>query len=109
MALTRVRLTLLLLAVVNLCSVATGQASSSSVRAAEIENLTIVPDKASIHVKVRNVGDRPITAFSIAFVRLGWNGERIPCGGRGMDMIDWSDPMPGRSLYVHSRRNWVPP
>ncbi len=26
-----------------------------------------------------------------------------------MDMIDWSDPMPGRSLYVHSRRNWVPP
>lgn len=24
-------------------------------------------------------------------------------------MIDWSDPMPRRNIYVHMRRNWIPP
>ena len=69
----------------------------------------MVPDKASIHVNIRNAGERPITAFAIAFYLPNPTGERIPCGGRGVDMIDWSDPMPGRSIYVHLRRNWIPP
>jgi hypothetical protein len=77
--------------------------------AARIENIALVPDRASIHVDIRNTGERPITAFAIAFYLPSPNGERIPCGGRGVDMIDWSDPMPGRGISVHMRRNWIPP
>lgn len=81
---------------------------ASNVFSARIESATAVPDKASIHVNLRNIGQHPVTAFSIAFSHLNGSGERVPCGGRGVDMIDWSDPMPGRSLYIHMRRNWVP-
>jgi hypothetical protein len=91
------------------CSVATAQLGPPNVLSARLENISLVPDKASIHVNIRNTGERPITAFSIDFYQLSQNGERIPCGGRGADMIDWSDPMPGRSIYVHMRRNWIPP
>jgi len=91
------------------CSLAAAQFGPSKVVSARLENITVVPDKASIHVNIRNSGDRPITAFSIDFYVLDAKGERIPCGGRGVDMIDWSDPMPGRNLYIHMRRNWTPP
>jgi hypothetical protein len=90
-------------------SVATAQLGPSNVLSARLENIATVPDKASIHVNVRNTGARPITAFSIRFSQLKPEGDRIPCGGRGADMIDWSDPMPGRSIYIHMRRNWIPP
>src|SRR5260370_9070463 len=91
------------------CSVATAELGPSKVLSARLENVTAVPDRASIHVNIRNTGERPITAFSLDFYVLNPKGERIPCGGRGADMIDWSDPMPGRGIYVHMRRNWIPP
>jgi hypothetical protein len=108
MVLVRTRLTVVFL-FLEACSVATAQLGPSSVLSARIENIAAVPDKASIQVNIRNTGERPITAFSIDFYQLNPNGERTPCGGRGADMIDWSDPMPGRSIYVHMRRNWIPP
>jgi hypothetical protein len=91
------------------CSVANAQFGPPSVLSARLENIALVPDQASIHVNIRNIGERPITAFSIDFYQLKPNGEHIPCGGRGADMIDWSDAMPGRGIYVHMRRNWIPP
>jgi hypothetical protein len=102
------RLTALFLSL-TACSVAAAQFGPSNVFSARLENIALVPEKASIHVSIRNTGGRPITAFSIDFYQLNPNGERIPCGGRGADMIDWSDPMPGRNLYIHMRRNWIPP
>jgi hypothetical protein len=33
--------------------------------------------------------------WCLLFFLLNPNGERTPCGGRGVAMIDWSDPMPG--------------
>jgi hypothetical protein len=91
------------------CFVVAAQPAPSNVRSARIENTSTDPDKAKIQVEIRNTGERTITAFSINFYQLNPNGERIPCGGRGADMIDWSDPMPGRGIYVHMRRNWIPP
>jgi hypothetical protein len=108
MVLLRTRLTMLFL-FLEVCSVATAQVEHSNVLSARLENIAMVPDKASIHVNIRNAGARTNTAFSIAFYQLNPNRERTPCGGRGADMIDWSDPMPGRSIYIHMRRNWVPP
>src|ERR1051325_5112567 len=84
------------------------QPRASSIQSARVEKIVVVPDKNSLHVSLKNIGERPITAFSIAFHLLQPNGDAVPCGGRGMDMIDWSDPMPGRGLYVHMRRNWIP-
>ena len=92
-----------------ICSVATAQFGPPNVFSAKIENIALVPDKASIHVDIRNTGERAITAFAIMFYLPGPNGERTPCGGRGADMIDWSDPMPGRGTYAHMKRNWIPP
>jgi hypothetical protein len=80
----------------------------SNVYSARINRAEAVVEKASIHVTIKNASERPITAFSVAFSQLNAAGERVPCGGRGVDMIDWSDPMPGRNLYVHMRRNWIP-
>src|SRR5258707_14836945 len=85
-------------------SLATAQLGPSNIVSAKIESIATVPDKAAIHVEIRNTGGRPITAFSIDFYRPSPNGERIPCGGRGADMIDWADPMPVRNIYVHMRR-----
>ena len=88
------------------CFVAYAQLlGTSNVLSARIENALAVADKASIQVTIKNTGERPITAFSIGFSHLNANGERVPCGGRGADMIDWSDPMPGRGIYIHMRRN----
>ena len=87
------------------CSVAGAQ----NVRSAKLENVTTASDKARFDVKIVNTGERPITAFWVSFYQQDQNGQRIPCGGRGVDMIDWSDPMPGRGIYVHMRRNWIPP
>jgi len=93
-------------------SVTTAQPPSqprpSNVHSARIENFVTVPDKAGIHVNIKNTGERPVTAFLIEFYMLNPNGQHIPCGGSGADMIDWSDAMPGRSFYVHMRRNWIP-
>jgi hypothetical protein len=91
------------------CPALTAQFEPSNVFSARIEDIIPVPDKASIHVRIRNIGERPITAVSFGFYQLRSNGERVPCGGRGADMIDWSDPMPGRDIFVHMRRNWIPP
>jgi hypothetical protein len=88
---------------------ATAQFEPSNVSSARLDDITQVPDKASIHVQIRNVGERPITAFWIDFYQPTAGGGRVPCGGRGADMIDWSDPMPGRAIFVHMRRNWIPP
>jgi len=90
-------------------SVATAQVSASNVRSARLESIATVPDRASIHVIIRNNAARPITAFSVQFYKVQPNGQRTPCGGRGADMIDWSDPMPGRDIYIHMRRKWIPP
>jgi hypothetical protein len=81
----------------------------SNVFSARIDSAVAVTDKASIHVIVKNTAEHPITAFSVGFSHLNASGERIPCGGRGVNMIDWSDPMPGRNLFVHMRRSWVSP
>lgn len=91
------------------CSVAAAQSVPSSVFSASLENITPVPDKGSIHVIVRNTGNRAITASAIRFYVPGPNGERVLRGGRGADMIDWSDPMPVSGILVHMRRNWIPP
>jgi hypothetical protein len=91
------------------CAAALAQPGSPQVLSAKLENILVVPKMESIHVDIRNTGERPITAFSLSYYRLNANGESTPCGGRGADMIDWSDPMPGRNLYVHMRRNWIPP
>jgi len=90
-------------------SAATAQVAPSNVLSARLESIAAVPDRASIHVKIRNNAARPITAFSVRFYKVQPNGERTPCGGRGVDMIDWSDPMPGQNIYIHMRRNWIPP
>jgi hypothetical protein len=108
MLLLGVRWSLLLL-FFEACSVTAAQLGPSNVLSARLENIATVPEKASIHVNIRNTGERPITAFSIGFYQLNPNGERTPCGGRGADMIDWSDPMPGRNIYIQMRRNWIPP
>jgi hypothetical protein len=81
----------------------------SNVISAHIDGVEAVTEKAGIHVAIKNAGERPITAFSVGFSHVNISGERVPCGGRGIDMIDWSDPMPTRNLYVHMRRNWIPP
>jgi len=85
------------------------QLRPSNVTAARVENIAAVPDRSGIRLDLRNTGQRAITAFFVEFSQQGANGEGIPCGGRGADMIDWSDPMPGRNIYVHMRRNWIPP
>jgi hypothetical protein len=97
------------MAVLFLIAAASAQVSPTNVTSATVAGAVPVPDKQSIHVTLRNIGARPITAFSLAFSRIGRDGQRMPCGGRGVDMIDWSDPMPGRNLYVSMRRNWIPP
>ena len=81
----------------------------SSVFSARIDHADAVVEKASVHVTIKNTGELPITAFSLSFSHLNAAGERVPCGGRGVDMIDWSDPMPRRNIYVHMRRKWIPP
>lgn len=91
------------------CSAATAQLGPSAVFSAILEDVTPVPEKTSIHVNIRNTGNRPITAFSVGFYQTTPDGGRVPCGGRGADMIDWSDPMPGRGILVHMRRNWIAP
>jgi hypothetical protein len=91
------------------CSEASAQFGPSNVVSARLENIGTSPDQTTTHVNIRNTGEHPITAFSIVYYQFKTNGERIPCGGRGADMIDWSDPMPGRNIYVHMRRNWIPP
>jgi hypothetical protein len=108
MVLTRARFLVLFL-LPGACSVAAAQFGPSNIVSARIEDIATSPDQATTHVKIRNTGERPITAFSIVFFQLKPNGERMPCGGRGADMIDWSDPMPGRNIYVHMRRNWIAP
>ncbi len=108
MVLTRNRLTMLVL-ILAACSAMTAQPAPSNVRSAMIENVEVVPGNASLHVNIRNTGQRAITAYSFDFYQTKPDGERSPCGGRGADMIDWSDPMPGRKIYVHMRRNWIPP
>jgi hypothetical protein len=90
-------------------SAAIAQLGPASVFSASLEGVTPVPEKAAIRVNIRNTGDRAITAIWIDFYQLAPNGERVPCGGRGADMIDWSDPMPVRGILVHMRRNWIPP
>jgi hypothetical protein len=52
------------------CSVAAAQLGPSNVLSARLENIATVPEKASIHVNMRNTGERPITAFSIGFYQL---------------------------------------
>jgi hypothetical protein len=92
------------------CSVGAAQMiAPSNVMTARIDRAEGAADKGSIHVSIKNTGERPVTAFSVGFSHLNAAGEHVPCGGRGVDMIDWSDSMPGRSLYVHMRRNWIPP
>src|SRR5260370_600998 len=85
------------------------QLRPSNVTAARVENIAAIPDRSGIRLDLRNTGQRAITAFFVEFSQQGANGESIPCGGRGADMIDWSDPMPGRNIYVHMRRNRIPP
>jgi hypothetical protein len=97
------------LAVLLLLAAASAQVAPTNVVSATVEGAVPIPDKQSIHVTLRNIGARPITAFSLAFTRIARDGQRIPCGGRGVDMIDWSDPMPGRNLYVSMRRTWITP
>jgi hypothetical protein len=104
----RIRLTMFFL-ISGECFIGPAQSGSSTIQSARIENVATIPDKGGIRFGVRNIGERQITAFSAEFYVQSANGERIPCGGRGMDMIDWSDPMPGRGIYVHMRRNWLPP
>src|SRR5258708_39549255 len=85
------------------------QVRPPNVTAARLENIAAVPDRSGIRLDVRNTGQRAITASFVEFSQQGANGESIPCGGRGGDMIDWSDPMPGRKIYVHMGPNWIPP
>jgi hypothetical protein len=84
------------------------QTVSPRVRSARVESTAVESENARINVTLKNEGVRPLTAFFLRFYKLDANGGRIPCGGRGLDMIDWSDSMPGKSLYVHMRRRWVP-
>ncbi len=62
MAPKRVRFALLV-AFLGLASVVSAQLGPSRIVSAKIESAAVVADKASIHVKVRNVGEHPITAF----------------------------------------------
>lgn len=79
----------------------------SSIFSARVEHVDAIIEKASVHVIIKNVGQLPITAFSLGFSRLNAAGQRVPCGGRGVDMADWSDPMPRRNIYIHMRRKWI--
>lgn len=81
----------------------------SSIDSAKIEQIEVDAGKSAIRVNIRNTGELPITAFSILFYQVKSSGERVPCGGRGADMIDWSDPMPRSNVYIHMRRNWIEP
>jgi hypothetical protein len=99
-----------LLLFAGLCFVANAQLPGpTNVVSARIESVAAVPERTGLHIAMRNIGQRPITAFSIGFSHVDSSGDRVPCGGRGMDMIDWSDPMPRLNIYIHMRRNWVPP
>ncbi len=86
-----------------------GQPWQPQVQSARIASANPVPERSAIQVRIVNLGDRPITAYMLLFSRKAADGSMIPCGGRGLDMIDWSDPMPGTGLYVHMRRNWIAP
>jgi hypothetical protein len=86
-------------------SVATAQFAPPNIFSAKIEDIETSSDKVIVHL--RNTGERTITAFSIHLYRLKPDGERSLCSERGQDMIDWSDPMPGRGIYAHMRRNWI--
>jgi hypothetical protein len=88
-------------------SLSSAQFAPSNVLSARLEDIATVSDRVNVHI--RNTGERPITAFSIQSYQLRPDGERKHCGGRGPDMIDWSDPMPGTGVYVHMRRNWIQP
>jgi len=104
-----IRVGLSILFVIGLGSEVKAQVQLSNVTAAHVEHIAAIPERSGILVDIRNSGQRAITAFFVEFFQSGANGESIPCGGRGADMIDWSDPMPGRNIYVHLRRNWILP
>jgi hypothetical protein len=76
---------------------------------AKIEGIERDAGKSAVRVNIRNTGERPITAFMVAFYVVKPDGERAGCGGRGPDMIDWSDPMPRTNLIFHMKRNWIQP
>jgi hypothetical protein len=90
-------------------SLATAQFGPANVVSAKIEEIKVDSAKSAIRVNIKNTGDHPITAFSVGFYKIGTDGQRTSCGGRGVDMIDWSDPMPHLNIYAHMRRNWIQP
>lgn len=91
------------------CAVAAvGQVTSQTVVSAQVTNLDVVPEHNRIDATMTNTGQRAISAFYVQAFAMR-DGEKIPCGGHGQDMIDGSDPMPGTQSLAHVARHWVMP
>ncbi|MBV9082438.1 MAG: hypothetical protein JOZ62_07185, partial [Acidobacteriaceae bacterium] len=79
------------------------------VTSAMIEKVQVIPDRKAIRIDVRNLSAKKVTAFQFTVLETGPGNEAVPCTGRGQDMLDWSDPMPGTGMYVHMHRSWIEP
>jgi hypothetical protein len=87
---------------------AVSEVTSQTVVSAQVTNLDLVPERNRIDVTMTNTGQRAITAFYLQAFAMR-DGVKTPCGGRGQDMIDGSDPMPGTQILVHVARHWIAP
>lgn len=91
-----------------ICS-AGGSQQFAPVASAITENVQPVQDRKAIRFEIRNLGPKSITAFEFVVTENGSGGGPAFCTGRGQDMLDWSDPMPGTGMVVNMRRSWIEP